>query len=166
VLYGNQGAGRFTRAEGGDLGRFLLYAASMAWADSDADGDLDLYVGNWPNEPGEGERNHLYVNRLSGGNWLAVRLEGRESNRSAIGARISAVTLREGQRLSQIREVAAHSGWRSQSPLVQHFGLGQSDEVRELTVRWPSGAVDRLTAIPANQVLSIVEGQAPQARGD
>ena len=51
----------------------------------------------------------------------------------------------------------AHTGWRSQNDLVQHFGLGSADEV-DLAVRWPSGREDVLRGVGVNQRIALVEG--------
>ncbi len=58
---------------------------------------------------------------------------------------------------AEIREVQTHTGWRSQNPLVQHFGLGSYETV-DVLVRWPSGTEDRLSNVAANQMVEIVEG--------
>jgi hypothetical protein len=164
VLYDGDGRGGLSRAEAGDLGRALAFAGSAAWGDLEGDGDLDLYLGSWPNRPGEEERNQLYRNRGGGGSWLGVRLQGTRSNRSGIGAVIAATTLEGAEARTQVRQIVAHTGWRSQGPLLAHFGLGEAEVVRELVVRWPSGTVDRLASVPAGQIVTVTEGQAPARR--
>lgn len=82
---------------------------------------------------------------------------GTVSNTSGIGARIEVAGDSTSGQAAQIREVQTHSGWRSQSDLVQHFGLGSSTSV-DVVVRWPSGTEDHLTDIAANQEVVIVEG--------
>jgi len=159
VLYLNEGQGSLVRASGGDLGAAIAYGANVAWGDYDADGDLDVYLGNWPNAPGPGEPNQLFRNDGAGGNWLDVRLSGTASNRTGIGARVTVRASIDGKNVTQVREVAAHTGWRSQNSLLQHFGLGDAAEVESIEVRWPSGTLDRLTAVDANQVIEIVEGE-------
>ena len=157
VLYTNQGDGEFVRTDGGDLGRMLGHAACVAWGDPDHDGDLDAYIGNWPNSPGPDERNLFYRNDGATGHWLAVRLLGTRSNRAGIGARITVVTDTPRGPRTQVREVAAGTSWRSQNSLVQHFGLGAASEARSVTVRWPSGKLDELGAVSADQLLVVTE---------
>jgi hypothetical protein len=125
--------------------------------DGDGDGLQDILVGSWPNAPGPNEENVVLLNRSAGGNWLGIELEGTESNAAGIGARI-VVTAGEGEALIvQTREVQAHTGWRSQNNLVQHFGLGSYDDV-SVVVSWPSGNTSQRPVVAANQRIVIVEG--------
>jgi hypothetical protein len=61
---------------------------------------------------------------------------------------------------TQIREVTAGTSWRSQNSLGQHFGLGEAREARSVTVRWPSGSVDELGSVPADERLVVTEAAA------
>jgi hypothetical protein len=163
VLYLNDGVGGLTRCAAGDLGRRLPYGACLAWADFDNDGDLDLYVGSWPNSPGPGEQNLLCRNETPAAGWLRIRLEGTDSNRSAIGARITIQAEIPRRLISQIREVSAQNSFRSQNSLIQHFGLGDADGALQVVVRWSSGRVSTLSEVPANQLLDIDEAAASPA---
>ena len=121
-----------------------------AWADVDGDGDLDFVA------------NRLFRNDyddvLDAGNWLRVRLEGTESNRAAIGARLRA----EAGDLVMIREVGGGKGTTNQSSLVQHFGLRARNVVDRVEIRWPSGHVQEFGPLAVNQVVDVVEGEEPQ----
>ena len=99
--------------------------------------------------------NLLYHNNGNSNNWLAIKLVGTRSNRSAIGARI---TVTAGNR-RQIREVASGSSYLSQSDLRQHFGLGRATRVEEVEVRWPNGKIESVKALPADLFLTIQEGK-------
>jgi hypothetical protein len=57
----------------------------------------------------------------------------------------------------QTREVASGTSFLSQHSLVQHFGLGKLERADALEIRWPSGQVQRLEGIAANQSLEVVE---------
>lgn len=62
--------------------------------------------------------------------------------------------------LSQIGEVRSGGSYLSQSDLRLHFGLGDRARVDLLEIQWPSGAVDRLKSVPADQFLRVEEGGA------
>ena len=84
----------------------------------------------------------LLRNDVTGtGHWLKVLLEGVKSNRSAIGAR---VTARYGGR-AQAQEVTAQSSFYSANDRRLHFGLGAATAA-DLTIRWPNGATETIGA--------------------
>jgi hypothetical protein len=129
----------------------LFVGRGLVTADLDLDGDPDL-VFTENNGPAR-----LYRNRFSAGHWLRVRLEGVTSNRDGIGA---VVTVTASGR-TQTRMVRTGSSYLSQSERPPLFGLGRATTAEAVVVRWPSGVVDRLAAVPADQRLSIVEGSHP-----
>ena len=88
-------------------------------------------------------------------NWMKVRVIGVKSNRSGIGARI--VCKPEGQH-PQVDEVRSGGSYLSQSDLRVHFGLATATHA-EIEVHWPSGQVDRVSPVPANRLVTIVEGR-------
>ena len=59
----------------------------------------------------------------------------------------------------QIDEVRSGGGYFSQNDLRVHFGLGKAEKVDVLEVRWPSGQVDTLKDIKANQMIFVKEGE-------
>ncbi|MFH1567730.1 MAG: CRTAC1 family protein [Gemmatimonadota bacterium] len=151
---GQDGHGQWRFAEvGADVGsavRSLHASRGAAAGDYDNDGDTDLLV--------------LYLNeraallRNDGGNanhWIGVRPVGRQSNRDGLGARVRVLA---GD-LVQVDQVLAGGSYLSQSDLRLHFGLGRRTAVDEIEVRWPSGAVDRLGPVGADQVITVAEGQ-------
>jgi hypothetical protein len=85
-----------------------------------------------------------------------VKTVGVKSNRSGIGARIYC-TPAGGRRLMD--EVRSGSGYISQNDMRVHFGLGAAPKA-DLEIHWPSGQVDRLIAVQANQVVTVTEGGA------
>ena len=158
-IYLNDGTGYYDQLGSVAFKRSIQHASSVALGDYDSDGDLDILIGNWPNQPGEGlEENALIENRYATGNWLKVELEGVTSNRSAIGARITVDFTTEGATRHQVREVSSHSGWRSQGELTQHFGLGTTTKVTKVMINWPSGHSQSILEPPINQVLRVREG--------
>ena len=87
-------------------------------------------------------------------NWLLLSLRGTRSNRDAIGARIEA-TLPSGLRLYE--HVSTANGIYSASDKRVHFGLGKEARVTSLQIIWPSGIVQRIENVQANQILMITE---------
>ncbi|MFO7675920.1 MAG: CRTAC1 family protein [bacterium] len=118
-----------------------------AFADFDNDGDLDLVVGS-----GSGLR--LFRNDAPGtGNWLKVRVVGREANRAGVGCRVTVE--RGGNR--QVREVAAGSGTTSQGSPVQHFGLGADPRPVTLRVRFRPGRETVIRDVGVNRLVTVEE---------
>jgi enediyne biosynthesis protein E4 len=127
----------------------------LAVGDIDNDGDLDLLVIN------NGQDAELLRN--DGGNRsnaLLVQLRGSGGNTQAIGARIR---LTAGSR-TQIRDVKAGSSYLSQNDLRAHFGLGAASRAERIEVLWPSGRMEAVAAVPANQIITIEEGRGIVAR--
>ena len=120
----------------------------VSWGDYDGDGDLDLFMTNVVSGP-----NRLYQNDGTTNQWLQVKLEGTISNRAGIGAQVVAVT----GSLRQRRDVDGGSGFLSQASLAVEFGLGSVASVDSLIVTWPSGQVQTLMEVAANQVLEVAE---------
>jgi hypothetical protein len=132
-LFWNTGS-RFEEVTAADAGTDLflpLVGRGCAYADLDGDGDLDLVLtGNG------GPARVLRNDQDTGHHWVRLILEGdgRRSNRSAIGAR---VTLEVAGK-TQHREVASARGYLSQSELALTFGLGKEPApVVKVTIRWP-----------------------------
>jgi enediyne biosynthesis protein E4 len=120
--------------------------------DADRDGDLDLIAGVMDGPP-------VLLRNDAGtalGSWVELRLAGRKSNRSGIGARVEATA---GGR-SQTRFTGAGSYMWSTDTRV-HFGLGEARRVDTLTVQWPSGARQTVSGLASGKAYILVEGEEP-----
>jgi hypothetical protein len=156
VVYRNQGNGRFddvTEALGAPV-TIPKAGRGAAFADLDNDGDVDVIVNNVHDTP------DLYrTNAPAGRNWLTVKLAGRTSNRSAIGARIRAVA----GAVAQTQEVRGGGSYYAQNDLRVHFGLGTASLVDRVDVRWPNGLEESWTNVAANRILTLTEGSGTRA---
>jgi hypothetical protein len=157
LLYWNQGNGRFLdiSASAGLGITTPLNSHGVAAADFDNDGTVEILVNNSHDPPS------LLKNLGEHGNWILVKLIGTRSNRDAIGARVTLTA--NGRR--QVQEVRSGGGYNSQSDFRLHFGLGKATQVEGLEIRWPSGIVQKLSAVKANQILSVTEQESGKNAG-
>lgn len=153
ILYENLGNGTFAQVPnaGGAAGPELGKGDSVATADYDLDGFVDLFVTNGKDEKDGPHR--LFRNQGNGNNWLQIDLQGVTSNRDGIGARVFATT----GGVTQLREQTGGFHKWSQNDKRLHFGLAQNTKVDLLEIRWPSGTIQQLQNISANQILRVVE---------
>jgi hypothetical protein len=119
----------------------------VAIFDYDLDGRPDIALRNY-RQPAQ-----LLHNIGIGGHWIELKLIGTRSNRDAVGAHV----LLRAEGLQQFREVHAGSGYQSGSSLVQHFGLGATTVIEEISIAWPSSAQSVLTAVAVDQLLVVRE---------
>jgi len=123
---------------------------TLAAADIDNDGDLDLLVTNNAAAP-----DLLRNGGVTGANSLLVKLIGTRSNRDAIGARLR---LTAGGK-TQMREVKAGSSYLGQHDLRLHFGLARASTIDRLEIRWPNGQMETVTGVAVNQIVTVTEGK-------
>ena len=93
----------------------------------------------------------------NGNNWVKVTLQGIQSNRNGIGARVEIY----GAWGKQIRDVRSGEGFEYMSTLNTHFGIGTETAITEIKVIWPSGTVDVITNPTSNQTVNVIEGSFP-----
>ena len=91
------------------------------------------------------------------GRFIMLGLEGTASNRDGIGAR---VTVMAGGRRQVAQRVGGGSYQSSNDPRL-HFGLGASERVDSIEVRWPSGKVDVHKNLAAGSGYLLREGESP-----
>jgi enediyne biosynthesis protein E4 len=125
-----------------------------AFGDFDNDGDLDVLI-----TTNRGPA-YLYRNdQLAGHRSVRFRLAGTQSNRSAIGAKVS-ISYGEGRKASRL--VKSGSSYLSQSELPVTFGVGGSDTVAQVVVQWPSGRVEDFKNVRSGAAYVITEGKGIQ----
>ena len=155
-LYENQGNGTFVLVPnaGGAAGTSEGRGDSVAVADYDVDGFLDLFVSNGYDAPpiAIGPQ-QLFRNLGNTNHWIEVDLIGTVSNRDGIGARVEVTA----GGVTQLREMSGGMHARSQDYKRLHFGLGPNTAVDTVTVRWPSGLVQQLGTLPVDQVHVLTE---------
>jgi hypothetical protein len=158
-LLRNNGNGTFTDIsdEAGSYFRTKKVGRGACFADYDNDGYIDAFIVVLGGKgillhakpPAGSARNH----------WLTLKLTGTKSNRDGFGARIEALA---GD-LHQMVENVPQSGYLSQNDPRPHFGLGSHTQVDRLTIHWPSGTVQTLENVKADQILQVTEPGERQA---
>jgi hypothetical protein len=130
----------------------------VAFADLDEDGDEELIEEIGGAAPGDAHALRLYANPGHGNDWLNVTLSGRRSNRSAVGARITATVEDAAGARHAIHRTVGSGGSFGGSPMRQHLGLGRAAARVDLEVWWPaSGTRQRFAGIAPNQSIEIAE---------
>ena len=151
LMFRNLGKGHFDKVSD-QLGPDFMHPVAgrgLATADFDNDGDIDIAVnarGDYPE-----------LLRNDGGNanhWLEVLLIGTQSNRDGIGSLLKLTS--EG--FTQTQQSEGGTSYMSASDPRLHFGLGKRTKIESLIITWPSGHVDKLTNLQADQIIAVKEG--------
>ncbi len=168
ILYRNLGDGTFEEVPdaGGAAGTRLGEGESVAMADYDRDGFLDLFVANGDEYGDFGNGPYQLFHNLAGtrqdpvNHWLELDLQGTVSNRDGIGARVIAYA----GGVAQLREQNGGMHKYSQNFMRLHFGLGSNTVVDSLQVSWQSGLKQTLYHVPVDTILMVVEPAAKSLR--
>jgi hypothetical protein len=157
-LHRNNGNSTFSEVsrQAGSYFKSKHIGRGACFADYNNDGYTDGFIVNLGSEgvllrnnpPPPGKRNH----------WLTLKLVGTRSNRDGFGARIEAVA----GHLRQVVEAVSQAGYLSQGDPRPHFGLGQHTRVDKITIYWPSGEVQTLENVAADQILKVTEPTGPR----
>lgn len=127
----------------------------MAIGDIDNDGRIDAVVTT------NGGPAHVLLNQTEqSGHWITLRLIGHKSNRDGIGAVVQIKTPRG----KQWATVTTSSGYLSASDPRVHFGLGDTSVASCMEIRWPSGIVQTLKEVKADQQIEVNEPGASDTR--
>lgn len=150
LLLNNGGKGRLSRVTF-DEGSYFAQkwrGRGVVQMDLDADGDLDLAVSH-VNQPAA----ILQNTQKSKGNWCALDLVGRTSNRDAIGARVVFKTKAK----SYLRLITGGGSYMSQSPYTVHCAFPAGEELQQVDITWPSGQLQTIANVALNQRQTVVE---------
>jgi enediyne biosynthesis protein E4 len=156
-FYRSIGDGRFEQTNAAATGTYFtrpVVGRGAAVGDLDNDGRLDIVVVHRDRPLA------VLRNMTDASHSLGVRLRGKISASTPVGAR---VTCRVGGR-TMVRWVTAGTGYLSANDPRLWFGLGASQSVDRLEVRWPSGVEQKWSAISGNRILEILEGEEPVTR--
>ncbi len=134
----------------------ILDARGIGLADLDRDGRVDLVITNAGREPKLAHNQHP----VGGPHWIQFQLEGTNSNRDAIGARV--VVEFDGQERWSF--VNGGNGFAGQSSRIVHFGLGKNERVSGVRVLWPSGLEEKTGPLSADHLYPWIEGRPPSDR--
>jgi hypothetical protein len=122
----------------------------LAVSDLFNDGQMDVVIEDLDGAP------RILRNRgIAGRHWISFELAGARSNRLAVGARLKLVA--DG--MTQTEQIRSGGSYLSQNDFRVHFGLGDTIKVDSVEIRWPSGAVDVLKNLAADQFYSVLEGK-------
>jgi hypothetical protein len=120
----------------------------VAFGDLDGDGRVDVVATALSRDA------EIWMNKSPGSaHWLDISLRGTISNRDGIGARIKVVTAAG----AQYNHMTTSVGYASSSDGPVHFGLGAEKSAQMVEIRWPSGKIQTLENVPADQVLHVTE---------
>ncbi|MGB7759317.1 MAG: CRTAC1 family protein [Bryobacteraceae bacterium] len=150
-VFRNLGNGKFEDVSGLAGPDFQLEAPhrGAAFGDLFNDGRIDVVV---PVLGGAVKLFHNISNREN--HWILFQLVGTRSNRMGLGAQLR-ITTADGQ--SQWNEATTATGYASSSDPRVHFGLGANRRIRELEIRWPSGARQVLRDLEVDRIMTVEE---------
>jgi len=148
-LFHNLGAGKFAEVSG-EMGRAFAaprVARGAAYGDINNDGTLDVLVST------NGGPASLFKNTGATNHSLRIKVVGTKSNRDGLGA---TVRLTSGPD-TQAQMLTSGNSYLSSSELMLTFGLGDHSKADAIEIRWPSGQIDRVANVPADQIITVKE---------
>jgi hypothetical protein len=155
-MFKNVAGKRFAEITGTSGTGHLQKGHSVCCGDWDRDGNVDIFIEMGGAINGDKYHNILFQNPGHDNSWLTVKLVGKKTNRSAIGARIKAVTA-GGEPLTVHRHVSSGSSFGA-NPLQQTLGLGKAKSVASLEIHWPtSNTTQTFRDVAVNQAIEVTE---------
>ena len=157
-MFRNDGGNRFQDVTtSGGFGQ-LQKGHGIAFGDLNNDGNQDIYSVVGGALMGDHYPHQLFANPGHANHWLKLKLEGVQSNRSALGARIKVVAkTSSGER--EIHRTVGSGGSFGASPLRQEIGLGQSTEIDRVEIYWPrTGKTQVIRGLKLDRAYQVREG--------
>lgn len=147
-LYRNSGNERF-EAVSSCISGLTLNAGGrgLVSVDLNNDGYMDFAVNEWGGSP------QIFQNMGGHNHWIKVILIGEQSNRMALGARVSVVT--PTKKLMQEEQITG--GYLSSIDPRLNFGLGDENTIKKIEVVWPSSKITDIYNVEADQIVTIKE---------
>lgn len=158
-MFKNVGGEKFADVTSSARVGHLQKGHGVSFADLDNDGDQDIHIQMGGAYPGDSFHNALFLNPgQDNNNWIGLSLEGKESNRSAIGTRLT-ITLDENGATRKIYRDVNSGGSFGASPLRREIGLGRAQRIESIEIRWAGSNTRQVVRdIKPNQFIKISEG--------
>ena len=132
----------------------------VSFADIDNNGTQDIGMDLGGAFIGDAYNSALFYNPgQNNNNWISLKLEGTQSNKPSIGAKITVTITEDGKQRMMYREVNSGGSFGC-SPLRQSIGIGTAKIIDEIKINWPASGITQVykNIIP-NQFLKITEGK-------
>ena len=152
IVLKNTGHGKFidVSEDSGNGLKVKLSSRGAGFDDLDNDGDIDVVILNSRREP-----TLLRNDSPQQGHWLQVTLQGTQTNRDGVGARVRVVA----RDLSLVDEVHSGRGYQSHYGTRLYYGLGSRAQVDCIEVRWIGGHTEVFENIKVDQHITLTEGR-------
>ena len=153
-LYKNYYGRKFvdvTSKYGAELGG---YSTGSACGDIDNDGDIDLYVANYIDA-----NSLLFINNINNNNYLKIEVEGKLSNRDAVGVKVKIYTSGNAEKkehLKGYKEISGGSGYSSKDSRLVHFGVKEG--YYDIVITFPASGIEKiLTHVHSGTFIKVSE---------
>jgi hypothetical protein len=158
-MFRNMNGNRFVEVTASARVGHLQKGHGVSFADMDNDGDQDIYIEMGGAYPGDAYPSSFFLNPGQNDNrWVCLQLEGRQSNRAAIGSQVKLSFTECGISRTVYRDVNSGGSFGS-SPLRREIGIGQATSIDRIEIHWHgSGKTSIFRNVKPNLFYKIREG--------